>query len=97
MGDFDRLFTSSWGRWNELVGVPCRRAVPLAIALLNVSNPDMTALDTLSRLSHDADPEVAQCAVLALGAWRRMTAAVKCWPGLLHAPQALHHGLRRLQ
>lgn len=41
--------------------------MPLAVALLNVSNPDMTALDTLSRLSHDADSEVAQCAVLALG------------------------------
>ena len=45
----------------------CRRAVPLAIALLHVSNPDMTALDTLSRLSHDADSEVAQSAVLSLG------------------------------
>lgn len=30
-----------------------RRAVPLALALLNVSNPDMTVMDTLSRLSHD--------------------------------------------
>lgn len=43
--------------------------MPLAIALLNVSNPDMTALDALSRLSHDADTDVAQCAVLALGGW----------------------------
>lgn len=47
----------------------CRRAIPLAIALLNVSKPDMNALDTLSRLSHDADSEVAQSAVLALGAY----------------------------
>lgn len=31
----------------------CRRAVPLALALLNVSSPDMTVMDTLSRLSHD--------------------------------------------
>ncbi len=41
--------------------------MPLALALLNVSSPDMTAMDTLSRLSHDADGEVAQAAVLGLG------------------------------
>lgn len=35
--------------------------------LLNVSNPKMTIMDTLSKLSHDADPEVAQGAILALG------------------------------
>lgn len=45
----------------------CRRGVPLAIAVLNVSNPDIIAMDTLSRLSHDADQEVAQNAVVALG------------------------------
>ena len=45
----------------------CRRAVPLALALLNVSAPDISAMDTLSRLSHDADSEVAQAAVLGLG------------------------------
>lgn len=44
-----------------------RRAVPLAIAMLNISSPDMLAMDTLGRLSHDADSEVAQNAVLALG------------------------------
>ena len=44
-----------------------RRAVPLAIAVLNISSPDMAAMDTLGRLSHDADSEVAQSAVLALG------------------------------
>jgi len=45
----------------------CRRAVPLAIALLNPSAPSMPAVDTLSRLTHDADSEVAQSAVLGLG------------------------------
>jgi 26S proteasome regulatory subunit N1 len=44
-----------------------RRGVPLALALLNVSNPDVSVMDTLSRLSHDADVEVAMGAVLALG------------------------------
>lgn len=53
--------------WADVDACMCRRAIPLAVALLHVSNPDMTALDTLSRLSHDADSEVAQSAVLALG------------------------------
>ena len=44
-----------------------RRSVPLALAVLNISSPDMTVMDTLGRLSHDADSEVAQNAVLALG------------------------------
>jgi 26S proteasome regulatory subunit N1 len=46
---------------------PVRRGVPLAVALLNASNPDMSAMDMLSRLSHDTDSEVAHNAVLALG------------------------------
>ena len=44
-----------------------RQAVPLAVALLNVSNPSLGAMDMLSRLSHDADMQVAQNAVVALG------------------------------
>ena len=35
-----------------------RRAVPLAIALLSMSNPELTVTDTLGRLSHDNDEEV---------------------------------------
>ena len=46
---------------------PCRQAVPLTLALLNVSSPSLNAVDTLSRLSHDTDIHVAQSAVLALG------------------------------
>merc|ERR1719379_3158060 len=33
--------------------LPLRRAVPLALALLHVSNPKVTVVDTLSKLSHD--------------------------------------------
>eukprot|EP00241_Pyramimonas_parkeae_P004255 CAMPEP_0114250514 /NCGR_PEP_ID=MMETSP0058-20121206/14741_1 /TAXON_ID=36894 /ORGANISM="Pyramimonas parkeae, CCMP726" /LENGTH=908 /DNA_ID=CAMNT_0001364181 /DNA_START=49 /DNA_END=2775 /DNA_ORIENTATION=- len=44
-----------------------RRAVPLALALLSVSDPKLTVCDTLGRLSHDADEEVAMAAVLSLG------------------------------
>jgi 26S proteasome regulatory subunit N1 len=46
---------------------PVKRAVPLALALLHVSHPDFTVVDTLSKLSHDADEAVALNAVLALG------------------------------
>jgi hypothetical protein len=42
--------------------------VPLAVALLSISNPTVSTMDMLSRLSHDNDQEVAQNAVLALGA-----------------------------
>eukprot|EP00937_MAST-01D_sp_MAST-1D-sp2_P005391 g5391.t1 len=44
-----------------------RVAVPLALALLSVSKPDYSVVDTLSRLTHDHDTGVAMCAVLALG------------------------------
>lgn len=44
-----------------------RKAVPLALALLGPSDPDMNVLDTLSRLSHDVNGEVAINAVLAIG------------------------------
>lgn len=44
-----------------------RRAVPLALALLHVSNPDFQHVDTLSRLSHDEDELVSQNAIMGLG------------------------------
>jgi len=44
-----------------------RRAVPLALALLYMSNPDYAIVDQLSRLSHDTDAELAQGAILGLG------------------------------
>lgn len=47
--------------------VAVRRAVPLAFALLSISNPEYTLIDTLSRLTHDVDAGVAQNAILALG------------------------------
>ena len=40
-------------------GEPCiRRVVPLALAMLSASNPRIEIIDTLSKLSHDADSEV---------------------------------------
>ncbi|KAE8669714.1 26S proteasome non-ATPase regulatory subunit 2-like protein B [Hibiscus syriacus] len=44
-----------------------RRAVPLALGLLCISNPKVNVMDTLSRLSHDSDSEVAMAAVISLG------------------------------
>lgn len=47
--------------------VNVRRVVPLALGLLSISNPRMTVIDTLSKLSHDQDEQVSQNAVLAFG------------------------------
>jgi 26S proteasome regulatory subunit N1 len=44
-----------------------RRIVPLAFALLFVSNPDYGVIDQLSRLSHDNDHELAMNAIFGLG------------------------------
>ncbi|CAI0400701.1 unnamed protein product, partial [Linum tenue] len=44
-----------------------RRSVPLALALLCISNPNINVMDTLSRLSHDTDSEVASAAIISLG------------------------------
>jgi 26S proteasome regulatory subunit N1 len=46
---------------------PVRRAIPIAYALLCVSDPRAAVVDTLSKLSHDTDEQVSQNAVLALG------------------------------
>jgi len=47
---------------------PVRRAVPLALALLSASNPsNMIVTDTLSKLSHDLDQEVAINAIIGMG------------------------------
>ncbi len=47
--------------------LPIKRAVPLALALLNVSNPDYSFVDQMARLSHDSDVEVSQAAIIGLG------------------------------
>ncbi|KAJ3410476.1 proteasome regulatory particle base subunit [Chytridiales sp. JEL 0842] len=44
-----------------------RRAVPLALGLLCVSNPLVHVLDILSKYSHDNDTDVAQNAIFAMG------------------------------
>ncbi|CAK9020190.1 26S proteasome non-ATPase regulatory subunit 2 [Durusdinium trenchii] len=44
-----------------------RRAVPLAMALSHISNPDYSLIDILSKLSHDADTGTAMSATFSLG------------------------------
>lgn len=48
-------------------GPEVRRTVPLSLALVSTSKPDLMVVDTLSRLSHDSDTETAQAAILAMG------------------------------
>ena len=52
---------------SEESDVEGRQAVPLALALLSISTPNMNIIETLSKLSHDADRKTAQNAVLGLG------------------------------
>jgi len=51
--------------YGELV---IRRAVPLALGLLCICNPqEVSVIDTLSKYTHDNDAEVSQAAIFALG------------------------------
>lgn len=43
-----------------------RRAVPLALALTSVSNPQLHILDTLSKFSHDSDAEVVHNSIFGM-------------------------------
>lgn len=52
------------GRYGEPA---VRRAVPLAIALTYISNPQLSIIDVLNKYSHDADEEVAHNAIFAMG------------------------------
>lgn len=44
-----------------------KRAVPLGLGLISLSNPKLTILDTLSKFSHDSDPEVSYNSIFAMG------------------------------
>ncbi|KAG7308547.1 hypothetical protein JYU34_005765 [Plutella xylostella] len=52
------------GRYGEPA---VRRAVPLAIALCSISNPQLSVIDVLNKYSHDADNDVAYNAIFAMG------------------------------
>ncbi|KAJ8905956.1 hypothetical protein NDN08_002457 [Rhodosorus marinus] len=57
----------AFGHLLQYGDAPVRRGVPLAMGLVSVSNPQLMVVDTLSKLTHDADQEVAQGAILSLG------------------------------
>lgn len=44
-----------------------KRTVPLALGLVSLSNPKLNILDTLSKFSHDSDPEVSYNSIFAMG------------------------------
>ena len=48
-------------------GPAAKKGVPLALAILNVSNPDVAVIDTLGRLCHDGDEQVVMSALISLG------------------------------
>ncbi|KAL9642075.1 hypothetical protein ABK040_004124 [Willaertia magna] len=57
----------SFGHLLQYSEIGVKRAVPLAMGLLSVSNPQLTIMDTLSKLSHDNDTEISQNAIFAMG------------------------------
>lgn len=63
MQNFISIFLKQ-GRYGEPA---IRRAVPLAIALCSVSNPQLPVIDVLNKYSHDADIDVAYNAIFAMG------------------------------
>lgn len=48
-------------------GPSAKKGVPLSLAILNVSNPDVAVIDTLGRLAHDTDEQVVMSALVSLG------------------------------
>mmetsp|Transcript_20199 Transcript_20199/g.36158 ORF Transcript_20199/g.36158 Transcript_20199/m.36158 type:complete len:252 (+) Transcript_20199:1-756(+) len=44
-----------------------RRAVPLAMAVCHISDPEYALIDVLSKLTHDADIPTAMSAIISLG------------------------------
>ena len=44
-----------------------KRTVPLAIGLLRISNPEVSIMDLLTKLSYDTDANLSMSAIFALG------------------------------
>lgn len=57
----------AFGHLQQYGDLSVRRAMPLALGLLSISNPDVLLTDTLSKLTHESDPGVYHAAVLGLG------------------------------
>jgi 26S proteasome regulatory subunit N1 len=62
------MVTRTFLHMMQYADINVRRAVPLGMALLAISNPsNLTVVDALSKLSHDPDGEVATAAIVSLG------------------------------
>ena len=44
-----------------------KRIVPLAFAMLSISNPKINAMDVLFKLAYDTDTDIALRAIICLG------------------------------
>ena len=44
-----------------------KKIVPLAIGLLRVSNPDVSAIEMLTKLAYDSNDDIARNSIFALG------------------------------
>lgn len=44
-----------------------KKIIPLALAVLSLSNPKIQVMDILSKLAYDTDSEIATRAIVALG------------------------------
>jgi 26S proteasome regulatory subunit N1 len=60
-----KMATRAFDHLLQFSDLPVRRAVPLSLGLLNISNPELTIMDVLSKLSHDSDIEVAENAIFS--------------------------------
>lgn len=47
--------------------LPVKRAIPIAMALLSISNPKLNIVEILSKFAHDEDAEISRRAIFALG------------------------------
>lgn len=63
----DEMVLRTLDRVLQFGDVHTRRAVPLTLGLLSVSNPRIPVVDALVRLAHDTDATVAGNAIIALG------------------------------
>ncbi|KNH07500.1 26S proteasome regulatory non-ATPase subunit [Perkinsela sp. CCAP 1560/4] len=48
-------------------GLEARRGIPLSLAFMSISDPSVTVLESLSKLSHDSDEITAQNAIIGIG------------------------------
>merc|ERR1719502_2614202 len=62
------MVTRAFYHMMSYADLPVKRAVPLGLALLAISNPSNVAVvDALSKMSHDPDADVATAAIVSLG------------------------------